>query len=43
MFAINDCDSDLNVFFMLALLNPSVRLASTINIVLRVPYGKRDI
>ena len=43
MFAINDCDSDLNVFFMHALLNPSVRLASTINMVLRIPYGKRDI
>lgn len=43
MFAINDCDSDLNVFFMHALLNPSARLASTINMVLRVPYGKRDI
>ena len=43
MFAINDCDSDLNVFFMHALLNPSARLASTINMVLRIPYGKRDI
>ena len=42
-FSINDCDSDLNVFFMHALLNPSARLASTINMVLRVPYGKRDI
>lgn len=43
MFAINDCDSDLNVFFMHVLLKPSTRLANTINIVLRVPYGKRDI
>ena len=43
MFAINDCDSELNVFFMHALLNPSARLASTINMVLRIPYGKRDI
>lgn len=42
-FSINDCDSDLNVFFMHALLNPSARLASTINMVLRIPYGKRDI
>lgn len=42
-FAINDCDSDLNVFFMHALLNPSARLTSTINMVLRIPYGKRDI
>lgn len=42
-FAINDCDSDLNVFFKHALLNPSARLASTINMVLRIPYGKRDI
>lgn len=43
MFTINDCDSDLNVFFMHVLLKPSTRLANTINIVLRVPYGKRDI
>lgn len=43
MFAINDCDCDLNVFFMHVLLNPSARLASTINMVLRIPYGKRDI
>lgn len=43
MFAINDCDSDLNVFFMHVLLKPSTRLANTINMVLRVPYGKRDI
>ena len=43
MFAINDCDSDLNVFFMHALLKSSTRLANTINMVLRVPYGKRDI
>ena len=42
MFAINDC-SDVNVFFMNVLLKPSTRLANTINIVLRVPYGKRDI
>ena len=43
MFAINDCDSDLNVFFMHVLLKPSTKLANTINMVLRVPYGKRDI
>ena len=43
MFATTDCDSDLNVFFMHVLLKPSTRLANTINIVLRVPYGKRDI
>ena len=43
MFAINDCDSDLNVFFMHALLKSSIRLANTINMVLRVPYGKQDI
>ena len=43
MFAINDCDSDLNVFFMHALLKSSTRLANTINMVLRSPYGKRDI
>ena len=43
MFATNDCDSDLNVFFMHALLKSSTRLANTINMVLRVPYGKRDI
>ena len=43
MFAINDSDSGLNKFFMHALLKPSTRLANTINMVLRVPYGKRDI
>ena len=43
MFATNDCDSDLNVFFMHVLLKPSIRLANTINMVLRIPYGKRDI
>lgn len=43
MFATNDCNGDLNVFFMHVLLKPSIRLANTINIVLRVPYGKRDI
>ena len=43
MFAINDCDGDLNVFFMHVLLKPSIRLANTINMVLRIPYGKRDI
>ena len=42
-FSINDCDSDLNVFFMHVLLKPSIRLANTINMVLRIPYGKRDI
>ena len=43
MFATNDCDSDLNVIFMHVLLKPSTRLVNTINMVLRVPYGKRDI
>lgn len=43
MFAINDSDSGLNKFFMHVLLKPSIRLANTINMVLRVPYGKRDI
>lgn len=43
MFAINDSDSGLNKFFMHALLKPSTRLANTINMVLRIPYGKRDI
>lgn len=42
-FSINDCDSDLNVFFMHVLLKPSIRLANTINMVIRVPSGKRDI
>ena len=42
-FSINDYDSDLNVFFMHVLLKPSTRLVNTINMVLRVPYGKRDI
>ena len=41
MFAIND--SDQNVFCMHVLLEPSTRLANTINMVLRIPYGKRDI
>lgn len=36
MFAINDCDSVLNVFFMHVLLKPSTRLANTINMVLMV-------
>ena len=27
----------------MALLNPSARLVNTINMVLRIPYGKRDI
>lgn len=43
MFTTNDCESDLNVFFMHASLKSSTRLANTINMVLRVPYGKRDI
>lgn len=43
MFTINDSDSGLNKFFMHALLKPSTRLTNTINMVLRVPYGKRDI
>lgn len=43
MFATNECESDLNVFFMHALLKSSTRLANTINMVLRVPSGKRDI
>lgn len=43
MFAINDSDSGLNKFFMHALLKPSTRLANTINMVLCVPYSKRDI
>lgn len=43
MFAINDCDGDLNVFFMHVLLESSIRQANTINMVLRIPYGKRDI
>lgn len=43
MFATNECESDLNVFFMHALLKSSTRLTNTINMVLRVPSGKRDI
>ena len=42
-FITNNNDGDLKDFFMHVLLNPSARLASTINMVLRIPYGKRDI
>ena len=41
MFAINDCDSDLNVFFMHVLLKPSTRLTNTHY--QHGTYGKRDI
>ena len=42
-FITNDNEGDLKDFFMHALLKPSTRLANIINMVLRVPYGKRDI
>ena len=42
-FITNDNDSDLKDFFMHVLLESSIREGNTINMVLRVPYGKRDI
>ncbi len=42
-FITNDNEGDLKDFFMHVLLKPSTRLANTINMVLRIPYGKRDI
>ena len=42
-FITNDEESDLKTFFMHVLLESSIREGNTINMVLRVPYGKRDI
>ena len=42
-FITNDNEGDLKDFFMHVLLESSIRDGNTINIVLRVPYGKRDI
>lgn len=42
-FITNDNDGDLKDFFMHVLLESSIREGNTINMVLRVPYGKRDI
>lgn len=42
-FITNDNDGDLKDFFMHVLLKSSIREGNTINMVLRVPYGKRDI
>ena len=42
-FITNDNEGDLKDFFMRVLLKPSTRLANAINMVLRIPYGKRDI
>ncbi len=42
-FITNDNEGDLKDFFMHVLLKPSTRLANAINMVLRIPYGKRDI
>lgn len=42
-FITNDNDGDLKYFFMHVLLESSIREGNTINMVLRVPYGKRDI
>ena len=42
-FITNNNDGDLKDFFMHVLLKPSTRLANAINMVLRIPYGKRDI
>lgn len=42
-FITNDEESDLKTFFMHVLLESSIKQANTINMVLRVPSGKRDI
>lgn len=42
-FITNDNDGDLKDFFMHVLLESSIREGNTINMVLRVPYGKRNI
>lgn len=42
-FITNDNDGDLKDFFMHVLLESSIREGNTINMVLHVPYGKRDI
>ena len=42
-FITNNNDGDLKDFFMHVLLESSIREGNTINMVLRVPYGKRDI
>ena len=42
-FITNDEESDLKTFFMHALLESSIKQTNTINMVLRVPSGKRDI
>lgn len=42
-FITNDNEGDLKDFFMHVLLESSIRDGNTINMVLRVPYGKRDI
>lgn len=42
-FITNDEESDLKTFFMHVLLKSSIKQANTINMVIRVPSGKRDI
>jgi len=42
-FITNDEESDLKTFFMHVLLESSIKQANTINMVIRVPSGKRDI
>ena len=39
-FITNDNEGDLKDFFMHVLLESSIRDGNTINMVLRVPYGK---
>lgn len=43
MFATSENDTSLDVFLMHMLQRPCVRKADCVNIVLRTPYGKRDI
>lgn len=43
MFVTSTRESSLSVFFMHMLVNPSIKRANVVDIVLRVPYGKIDI
>ena len=43
MFVTSKRERSLSVFFMHMLINPSIKRANVVFIVLRVPYGKIDI
>lgn len=43
MFVTSTRESSLSVFFTHMLVNPSIKRANVVDIVLRVPYGKIDI